>query len=70
MTDRWLKGHEDEEMMPAGTRIRHPIFGYDSIEEADTETGTYQIRFDDMETPRRISRRAKMELVSSFLAQD
>ena len=70
MTDRWLKGREDEEMMPAGTRIRHPIFGYGSIEEADTETGTYQIRFDDMETPRRISRRAKMELVSSFLAQD
>ena len=63
MTDRWLKGREDEEMMPAGTRIRHPIFGYGSIEEADTETGTYQIRFDDMETPRRISRRAKMEIV-------
>lgn len=48
----------------AGERVRHSVFGAGTVLEVDRERGAHVIQFDDMETPRRISYRAKLERLS------
>ncbi|HIY21779.1 MAG TPA: UvrD-helicase domain-containing protein [Candidatus Flavonifractor merdigallinarum] len=48
----------------AGERVRHSVFGAGTVLEVDRERGAHVIQFDDMETPRRISFRAKLERLS------
>lgn len=50
------------EHYPVGQRVRHFIFGEGTVEAVEPEA--YQIRFDDLETSRRISFRTKLEVVS------
>ena len=48
-------------VLPVGQRIRHGVFGYGTIVAADTEKGVHMVLFDDMDTPRSIAFRVKLE---------
>ena len=45
----------------AGDRVEHAIMGEGTILSVDADTSTYQIQFDDLSTPRKISWRVKMQ---------
>jgi DNA helicase-2/ATP-dependent DNA helicase PcrA len=49
----------------AGDRIRHKVFGVGTVLEPDLTKASYLIQFDEMETPRSISFRVKMEKLTS-----
>ena len=51
----------DTQTLPAGTRVRHRVFGAGTILSADDDRGAYAIQFDEMDTPRSISVRVKLE---------
>lgn len=61
--ERYLEEQEKGASFISGDWIQHPIFGKGSILEVDTERGAYLIRFDEMETFRSISIRAKLEKI-------
>ena len=39
----------------AGDRVEHAVFGDGTVLAVDTDSAVYQIQFDDLPTPRRIS---------------
>ena len=49
-----------QSLYPVGTRIHHMLMGDGIIQEVDEEHRAYVIKFDDIETPRRIAARVKM----------
>ena len=49
----------------AGDRIRHKVFGPGTVLEPDLTKASYLIQFDEMETPRSISFRVKMDKLTS-----
>ena len=59
--DRLLDGAAAVDVFAPGDRIRHFIFGPGQIVDIDTAKKAYLIQFDDMETPRQVSWRAKLE---------
>lgn len=48
----------------SGERIRHKVFGCGTILELDQEKSAYVIQFDEMDTPRSIAFRVKLERIS------
>ncbi|MCI6729259.1 MAG: 3'-5' exonuclease [Candidatus Faecousia sp.] len=56
-----LAGEDAPTALAPGRRVRHSVFGPGVIVETDTDRGAYVIQFDDMDTPRSISFRAKLE---------
>ncbi len=62
LSDRELSMEEANICQP-GQRIRHRIFGEGTVIEADMEKKAHLIRFDDLETPRRISFRVALEVL-------
>lgn len=48
-------------IFPIGQRVRHFIFGPGTILDVDMDRAAHVVQFDEMETPRRISFRAKLE---------
>ena len=50
-----------EDIFEAGTRIKHRVFGAGTILDVNDNAGAYAIQFDNVETPRSISFRAKLE---------
>lgn len=56
----WLPEGESS-ILPTGLRVRHPVFGLGTVLDADLERSAHIVQFDGMETPRRISFRAKLE---------
>lgn len=48
-------------MYPAGTRVRHAVFGDGAIVSYDPDRKAYEIQFDTLETTRIVSARVKME---------
>lgn len=63
--ERYLEEQEKGADFVSGDRIRHPIFGEGTILEVSTERGAYLIRFDEMQTPRSISIRARLEKIKA-----
>ena len=61
LSDRGLRPEKDDTLLKEGDRIRHRIFGPGTITGVDTDRSAYIIRFDDMDTDRRITFRAKIE---------
>lgn len=59
-SDRCLAA-EKSPIFPAGTRVRHSVFGEGQVEEINAEKKAYVIRFDRFETPRSITFRANLE---------
>ncbi|MBR2098135.1 MAG: DNA helicase UvrD, partial [Firmicutes bacterium] len=50
--------------LPAGTRVRHDVFGEGTVLEFDAAAGVHVIRFDSLDTPRRLNMRLKLEVLS------
>ena len=50
-------------MFPAGQRVRHALFGPGTVLDVDMDKGAHVVQFDEMETPRKISFRAKLERI-------
>ena len=63
LSDRGLRPDKDDDLLKEGDRIRHRIFGPGTITGVDTDRSAYIIRFDDMDTDRRITFRAKIEKI-------
>ena len=58
---KWLAMEEHDPALPVGQRVEHALFGLGTVLEVDRDKRAHLIRFDDLETPRRISFRAKLE---------
>ncbi len=50
--------------LPAGTRVRHEIFGEGTVLEFDRAAGVHVILFDRLDTPRRLNARLRLEVLS------
>lgn len=61
LADGWLTDAEQEEAFAEGTRVCHPIFGAGTIRETDLVKKAYLVQFDEMETPRAISFKVRLE---------
>ena len=59
--DRQLERAQEAPVFPAGTRVRHAVFGAGTIASYDAERHAYEIQFDDMETSRTVNARVKLE---------
>ena len=60
LSSRFLRGEEESQLMEVGTRVNHIIFGEGTIIEVNQQEETYLIDFDNLDTPRAISFRAKL----------
>ena len=49
--------------LPAGTRVRHDVFGEGTVLEFDAAAGVHVIRFDMLDTARRLNARLKLEVL-------
>ena len=54
---------QSRDLLDAGTRISHLIFGEGTVLAADPDARTYLIQFDQLDTPRAISFRVKLERI-------
>jgi DNA helicase-2/ATP-dependent DNA helicase PcrA len=61
LTSRYLTEETDLVTFAAGQRVRHSVFGAGTVLDADLDSHAHIVQFDDMETPRAISFRAKLE---------
>ena len=61
LSDRWLEQQAAPIVLEEGTRVRHSIFGQGTVVGADLEKGAHIVQFDEMDTPRAISFKAKLE---------
>ena len=50
-------------MLHEGTRVRHDIFGIGTVIGSDSNAGVHIIKFDKLDTPRRLNLRAKLEVL-------
>ncbi|MGN1001786.1 MAG: ATP-dependent helicase [Oscillospiraceae bacterium] len=58
---RYLPEDDSAAHFPVGQRVRHALFGTGTVLEVDLDQGAHVVQFDEMQTPRRISFRAKLE---------
>ena len=54
---------DGQTVFPAGQRVRHALFGLGTVLDTDMDRGAHVVQFDEMETPRKISFRAKLERI-------
>ena len=54
---------DGQTVFPAGQRVRHALFGPGTVLDTDMDRGAHVVQFDEMETPRKISFRAKLERI-------
>ena len=59
----YLPESEENTVLPAGQRVRHALFGAGTVLDVDMDKGPHVVQFDEMETPRKISFRAKLEKI-------
>lgn len=60
---RYLPEDDSTIVFPIGQRVKHFMFGTGTILEVDMNKAAHVVQFDEMETPRRISFRAKLERI-------
>jgi DNA helicase-2/ATP-dependent DNA helicase PcrA len=60
LSDDIMKKEEEIEVLEKGRRIEHFIFGKGTVLDADMTKKAHIVQFDDMDTPRTISFRAKL----------
>lgn len=61
INDRFLVSDKDKTGFKKGQRVRHSIFGLGTVLDIDLVKGAHIVQFDEMDTPRAISFRAKLE---------
>lgn len=59
--DRWLKEEENPTVFSKGQRVKNVIFGLGTVIEVNLVKQAYVVEFDEMDTPRTISFKAKLE---------
>ena len=62
-TDRWIADMAGRASIKPGTRVAHKAFGQGVVQGIDEQERAYIIAFDDLDTPRCISFRVKLEVV-------
>ena len=62
-TTRWLPDSMDDFILPIGQRVQHSVFGDGTVLDVDKGKSAHVIQFDEMETPRSISFRAKLDRI-------
>ena len=63
VSERFLPEEEQKAVYEVGQRVKHAILGLGTVTAVDTEKGAYLVRFDTLDTPRRISFRVKLEKI-------
>lgn len=58
---RFLPTDDSAHRFPAGTRVKHAMFGPGTVLDVDADRGAHVVQFDGMSTPRRIAFKAKLE---------
>ena len=58
-----LRDPAEDPALPKGQRVEHMIFGSGTVVDSDPQKQANVIQFDDMDTPRAISYRAKLKLL-------
>lgn len=61
ISERYLADEENQSLLAAGQRVRHSIFGGGVVIEVDLIKAAYLVKFDNIDTPRSISFRVKLE---------
>ena len=64
LSERYLPERE-QASYPIGQRVRHEIMGLGTVVDVDAGRGAHLILFDEMQTPRAISFRARLEAVDT-----
>ena len=62
LSEKYLPEHAPA-VFPIGQRVRHEIMGLGTVVETDTGKGAHVVKFDELDTPRTISFRAKLDAV-------
>lgn len=60
-SQRYMPEDDSAVIFPAGQRVKHALFGEGTVLDVDMDKAAHVIQFDEMETPRRISFRARLE---------
>lgn len=61
-SQRYLPEGDDAILFPIGQRVKHFMFGLGTVLDVDRDKGAHVVQFDEMQTLRRISFKAKLEL--------
>ena len=56
-----MKHKNEQKLFEIGQSVKHSIFGTGTIIDTDNSKSAYIIQFDNIDTPRAISFRAKLE---------
>ena len=61
MNERYLADEENQSSLAVGQRVKHSIFGSGTVVDVDLIKAAHLVKFDNIDTPRSISFRAKLE---------
>lgn len=61
INERYLADEENQLSLAVGQRVKHNIFGSGTVVDVDLIKAAYLVKFDNIDTPRSISFRAKLE---------
>ena len=62
-TTKYLPDSMEDFLLPIGQRVRHAAFGEGTVLDVDRGRSAHVIQFDEMDTPRSISFRARLERI-------
>lgn len=63
INERYLADEENQSSLAVGQRVKHSIFGSGTVVDVDLIKSAHLVKFDNIDTPRSISFRAKLEKV-------
>ena len=63
ISQKYMPEKESDIAFPVGQRVRHAVFGAGTVTDVDRDKGAHVVQFDSMDTPRKISFRAKLEKI-------
>lgn len=61
INERYLSDEENQSSLAVGQRVKHSIFGSGTVVDVDLIKAAHLVKFDNIDTPRSISFRAKLE---------
>ena len=61
LADRWIADLVRDARFAVGDRVTHAAFGPGRVLAVDSQKRAYEVAFDDLDTPRTISFKAKLE---------
>lgn len=61
INERYLADEENQSSLAVGQRVKHSVFGSGTVVDVDLIKAAHLVKFDNIDTPRSISFRAKLE---------